>query len=247
LDSKNSVDFKSLLIDARVVAQDFLKNSLKNQFYEEKNTTLNGQVFSTSYLDLQKFGQCVLEQLAAQGRIEPPYKIEVITFEFKNETLGLTEYPKEDGEKKFRISIEKSLNTCWTRLIVIKELCQVYFDYEKKPPFFRINEMDKQISDLVSKHKCLIEKPDIFSLKVTDGNYSEFLAFYMALYLVFPESQYSTFNQLVEMAYDETLEPKLYDIAYIYRMPEYIVKLFHKKLAPFYHHLVTEGSSFASL
>ena len=191
------------------------------------------------YVDEKNAGKELLRSLTHKGLVKK-FFLEISAISVSNHLMGVlriylpsSEYPAT----KFIIQVDKSQRTCWKRFIQLKELCQIYCDHLKGTTSTKDENIDSQIYHLLKQHQTLSKGPDLFSISPGDGNYTEFLSFYMAINLVFPKSYRDLRPQLSafeDHSGDKKFRYTPYDIADAIKMPEFIVKFFMSQLEPFY-------------
>lgn len=234
MDSINA-DCQGLLLEAYLLAEDVVQQIGASTYEKEIHSAFNNVEFPI--LNVNVFTTKILELLYEQGRLIKPFTISVSRTKVSNETMGmLLRYdPKNDGEQThFSIRINDALNLCWSRFVQVKEVCQLYCDIEKQIDNSKAISLKGQVYDLLIKQKALDTESDIFSIQPTDENYTEFLSFFMAVNIIFPQSFRADFDSLTTINASGQHLFKLYDIANVYKMPEYLTKLFRKMLLPFY-------------
>lgn len=229
------MDIQALIARAQDLAQ-----ALSHQIGPEIYQFRSFQGFEVPQLNLEIFEERLIGQLKSLGRIPENTRIYVEPFDFSEEILGIVMYMV----KKDRIDIHTAshLNKCKERLVVCKELCQIYLDKtegyeptESEPGLFR--HIRRQIIDLVELHNETAAQFDRLDLLFSEYNQNEFLSFFMAVNLIFPFGHRADFQTLYERAMNNGNHLKLYDVAYAYRMPQFALKFFVKRMLPYYQDL----------
>jgi hypothetical protein len=226
---------KSLLREAYSYSEEALSEISDKSYDQIPHLAFNGINFP--FIELKPFSRNLVLHLRKNNLIEKNSLIRVRRFAGEAVLGTQIYYPpsvKTFGYALYRIYASKALNSCWYRFVVLKEVCQIYCDRKKgtSPRHYSINSL---IYNLLDKFRKLEERPDIFEIDPSDENYTEFLAFYMAINLICPEHHRTNFNDLSNQIVQKTADHTFYDLAKIYKMPEYIVTLLGTQMVPFYN------------
>jgi hypothetical protein len=149
--------------------------------------------------------------------------------DFQHELLGMVTYFLTNNQ--IEVFTAGHLNKCWTRFVTCKELCQIYLDLHNGLKDFPAFRGDIQVAELIRLHHGVIEHFNLVEINMNDKNRLEFLAFFMAIYLIFPEAyRQGTAKLHVDLEHKEKLVPTFYDTADAYSMPEFILRFYIKKM-----------------
>ena len=205
---------QDLWIEGYLLSEQLIKNT-QGKFYNEiENTFLK-------FIEVEKLGKVILDYLIEIGKIETGTKIELRTNDqFENDLFGVVDYDKIG--KVLYITTSTKLNVCTTRFVCIKELCQIYIEFiTTDAPFSKGASIINQIVDLVEKQSSFFEPESEITIQRVDENYNDFLAYFMARNIIIPQSERANFASLWELIKDEKNILRPYDLAFLYRMPEF--------------------------
>ena len=111
------------------------------------------------------------------------------------------------------ISYNSSLNPCWTRFAICKELCHILIDSEKSAT-----------KDIIKLASILVEEMPLGVIDMSDEEqeawHSESLAELAALEILFPFSERSKIRANLDRGY---WNMPIYQIALTYKIPQYYV------------------------
>lgn len=224
-----SDQLKSLLRQAHQFSEDVLKDIDKNAYQLLPQPAFENKIFQ--YIELKPFGIGIIKLLQEKQFLEDLCCVSVDR-EPSNEVMGVQFYfeKTELEPQAYRIWVDQYLNMCWYRFVVLKEICQIYCDRRLGKDVKNRKNLVSVVYDLLHKKRDLTFDPQDFEISIDDDNYSEFLAFYMAINIICPEEYRVNIKELVKPILNdsENYNYTLYDIANAYKMPEYIITLFVK-------------------
>lgn len=127
------------------------------------------------------------------------------------------------------IYVNDKLNECWQRFTICKELMQLYIDgqAESEASIYAGNEIVKQIKDLVETQENLLNTSNstFSNSPFTDKVSSEMKAVAMAMDLIFPIRYRTHLSVIPELL--STQEIKAFDVASVFKMPEYVINAYY--------------------
>lgn len=131
-----------------------------------------------------------------------------------------------------QITVNGKLNDCWSRFTICKEILQLYIDTKCCIQNYPSSDIVQQINDLVEAQNRLvgthINGASYFNeQEITEKAVSEFTAIAMAIDIIFPFSQKNGILSQIESLIVAN-EITLYDIAFILKMPEFVVTTYYK-------------------
>jgi hypothetical protein len=227
--------FKRLLEHSLSIARD-VNSKLTESFYKKNNhSSFHNLIFPFIESDEMEQLLIILQNEKKLGE----YYFTAKPVSIKNGTMGiLITYEPEapDLITTFSVKMDKSRSECWHRFIIMKEMCQLYCDKNYGSNLLNGEAVTDQIYHLISRHIDLKNDPGHFELDATDENYNEFLSFYVAINLAFPQEFWKELKNLCLPLLEESLDCpyKYYDVAEALMMPEFVLRYFVKRLLPYY-------------
>ncbi len=225
------MDAKQLLTVALSKSQE-LSKKIGTDIYQ----SISFQGFKIPELNIEVFERRAIGILKSENKLSERTVVSVQPFPLNDEILGIVLYLNNN-----RIDIHPSanLNKWKERLVVCKELCQIYLDFTESNPADGSNhvlfrEIRKQIFELITLHNETAAHFDQLDLAIDDKNRNEFLSFFMAINMIFPPERWSDFKILYEKTTRADGGLTLYDMAYAYQMPRFALKFFRKRMLPYY-------------
>ena len=121
------------------------------------------------------------------------------------------------------ILLNPSLNSCWQRFAMLKELCSLYIDHYDKDS--KLTRYDNYLESLVNAFEQ--KKKLVANEKLDEGDFdSETFSILLATELLIASAKQMPSNLFVEF---ETTKITLNDLAKSLMMPEFVLKLYYEK------------------
>ena len=178
-------------------------------------------------IDINSLGVIVLEYLKRTSDIN---EIKIVSFDgFTNSNIyGVLKISKSRAD----IIVNSKLNACWLRFTICKELLQLYIDTTSTQGGYASQDIITQITDLVEIQDQYMNGAVVSTgfkngaNAIINKSITEFQAITMAIDLIFPfNEKFVLAEVLKEMLKAE--EIKFYDIACLFKMPEFVIKAYY--------------------